>query len=65
MRDDELAWLLALNAERYAEEQARGVQGKAGKKGSGQASQGGRRLGRPRRDSQPDSGQTVQIGLAR
>jgi hypothetical protein len=37
VRDDVLARLLALNAERYAEEQARGLQGRGAKKGAGDA----------------------------
>jgi hypothetical protein len=66
VRDDVLARLLALNAERYAEEQARGLQGKTGKKGAGQPPQGSKRRERPPQSAQ--TGETApmqaeQMGL--
>jgi hypothetical protein len=64
VRDDVLARLLALNAERYQEEVDQGLHG-GGRRGGGSGGSGtGRRRGRPPRNSQPDSGQTAQIGLA-
>jgi hypothetical protein len=56
VRDDVLARLLALNAERYAEEVALGLHGKGGKQGA-KASKtdgaaGGKRRGRPAKASQ-------------
>ena len=51
MRDDVLARLLALNAERYAEEVALGLHAKGGKRG-----------GRPAKAA--ESVDTEQIGLA-
>ena len=63
VRDDVLARLLALNAERYAEEVAMGLHSK-GAKQAAQASGGGKRRGRPPRNPPPDSGQTAQIGPA-
>jgi hypothetical protein len=63
VRDDVLARLLALNAERYEEEVAQGLHG-AGRRGGGSGGSGtGRRRGRPPRNPQLDSGQTAQIGL--
>jgi hypothetical protein len=63
-RDDVLARLLALNAERYAEEQAMGLQGKvAGAKlGEAAGAPGGKRRGRPPKASPP--GDVEQIGLS-
>ena len=66
MRDDVLARLLALNAERYEEEVDQGLHG-GGRRGGGGSSGGsgtGRRRGRPPKTPAPDSGQTAQIGLA-
>jgi type I restriction-modification system DNA methylase subunit len=60
VRDDVLARLLALNAERYAEEVALGLHGKAGKKDS--AAGDGKRRGRPPKAALATDGQ--QIGLA-
>jgi len=55
IRDDVLARLLALNAERYAEEQAMGLQGKGGKAGAkpakATATAGATRRGRPAKGS--------------
>ena len=62
VRDDVLARLLALNAERYAEEVAQGLHSKGGRKASGAAAAGGKRRGRPAKTS--DSADTEQIGLA-
>ncbi|MFM7547420.1 MAG: SAM-dependent methyltransferase, partial [Cyanobacteriota bacterium] len=62
VRDDVLARLLALNAERYAEEVAQGLHGKAGKKPAADPAAGGKRRGRPARSA--DSTDTEQIGLA-
>ncbi|EAQ68799.1 hypothetical protein RS9917_00527 [Synechococcus sp. RS9917] len=62
VRDDVLARLLALNAERYAEEVAQGLHGKGGKKQSTAAPAGGKRRGRPVKAA--DSADTEQIGLA-
>jgi hypothetical protein len=68
VRDDVLARLLALNAERYEEEVALGLHSKGGKaaakasKAVGSAA-GGKGRGRPPKTPPPDSGQTVQIGL--
>ncbi|WP_254938611.1 hypothetical protein [Cyanobium sp. Morenito 9A2] len=66
VRDDVLARLLALNAERYAQEVALGLQGKGAKKA---ASAGGaaKRRGRPGKAGQlgeTEPMQTEQIGLA-
>ncbi len=73
VRDDVLARLLALNAERYAEEVALGLHSKAGKQAAkaaraiaGSAATGGQRRGRPPRASQPgDTGanHSEQMGL--
>jgi hypothetical protein len=63
VRDEVLARLLALNAERYAEEQAMGLQGKREKAGAGG---GGKRRGRPPRStpsSEPETQQMEQMGL--
>jgi hypothetical protein len=62
VRDDVLARLLALNAERYAEEVAQGLHGKAGKKAAPAAAGGGKRRGRPPKAALATDGQ--QIGLA-
>ena len=58
VRDDVLAMLLALNAERYAEEQPMGVQRKGGKAGAGGD---GKRKGSPLQAAK--AGETNQIGL--
>jgi hypothetical protein len=58
VRDDVLAMLLALNAERYAEEQAMGVQRKGGKAGAGGD---GKRKGSTLQAAK--AGETNQIGL--
>jgi hypothetical protein len=61
-----LARLLALNAERYAEEQARGVRGKVTSKAAGTAAAGGKRRGRPAKAAQAGetlSAQAEQMGL--
>lgn len=66
VRDDVLARLLALNAERYQEEVDQGLHG-GGRRGGGGSPGGsgtGRRRGRPPKTPAPDSGQTAQIGLA-
>ena len=65
VRDDVLARLLALNAERYAEEVAMGLHSKGGKQAA-KAGGGGKRRGRPAKTSQ--QGETggdlsVQMGL--
>ncbi|MFM1799370.1 MAG: hypothetical protein RLZZ117_1648, partial [Cyanobacteriota bacterium] len=52
VRDDVLARLLALNAERYAEEVAQGLHGKAGKKAAGSPAPGAKRRGRPPKAAQ-------------
>ena len=62
VRDDVLARLLALNAERYAEEVALGLHGKAGKKAAPAAAGDGKRRGRPPKAALATDGQ--QIGLA-
>ena len=62
VRDDVLARLLALNAERYAEEVAQGLHNKGGSKASGTAAAGGKRRGRPAKTA--ESADTEQIGLA-
>jgi len=62
VRDDVLARLLALNAERYAEEVALGLHGKGGKKPAKDPSAGGKRAGRPAKAV--ESADTEQIGLA-
>jgi hypothetical protein len=56
-----LARLLALNAERYAEEVALGLHAKGGKKPATDASAGGKRAGRPAKAA--ESADTEQIGL--
>jgi hypothetical protein len=58
LRDDVLARLLSLNAERYAEEVALGLRSKAGKQAAKAArasvgGAGGKRRGRPPKASQP------------
>jgi hypothetical protein len=62
VRDDVLARLLELNAERYAEEVAQGLHSKGGSKASGTAAAGDKRRGRPAKTA--DSADTEQIGLA-
>jgi len=52
VRDAVLARLLALNAERYAEEVALGLHGKGAKKAAGPAATGGKRRGRPPKAAQ-------------
>ena len=63
VRDD----VLALNAERYEEEVRLGLHSKAAKqaaKAAGAGGASGKLRGRPPKNSQPDSSQTAQIGLA-
>jgi len=62
VRDDVLARLLALNAERYEEEVAQGLHSKGGKKAAAPSTTGGKRRGRPPKADQ--AGETEQIGLA-
>ncbi|MCP9831473.1 N-6 DNA methylase [Synechococcus sp. HJ21-Hayes] len=62
VRDDVLARLLTLNAERYAEEVAQGLHGKGGKKAAPAAAGDGKRRGRPPKAALATDGQ--QIGLA-
>jgi hypothetical protein len=62
IRDDVLARLLALNAERYAEEQAMGLHGKGGQKPATAPVAGGKRRGRPAKAAAATD--TEQIGLA-
>ncbi len=63
MRDDVLARLLALNAERYEEELNLGLHSKGGKKAAPAAGPGGgKRRGRPAKTT--ESADTEQIGLA-
>jgi hypothetical protein len=62
IRDDVLARLLALNAERYAEEEAQGLSGKGGKKPAAGPTASGKRRGRPTKAT--ESVDTEQIGLA-
>jgi len=62
VREDVLARLLALNAERYAEEVALGLHGKTGKKPATNPAIGGKRRGRPAKAA--ESTDTGQIGLA-
>jgi hypothetical protein len=62
VRDDVLARLLALNAERYAEEEAQGLYGKGGKKPAAAPTASGKRRGRPTKAT--ESVDTEQIGLA-
>jgi hypothetical protein len=66
VRDDVLARLLALNAERYEEEVAQGLHSKSSKKASGPAAPGAKRRGRPPKSAQAGetgSVQAEQIGL--
>jgi hypothetical protein len=67
VRDDVLARLLALNAERYAEEVNLGLHSKGGKQAARATKAGstatGKRRGRPLKTPPPDSGKTAQIGL--
>jgi len=62
VRDDVLARLLALNAERYAEEVAQGLHGKTGKKPATNSAIDGKRRGRSAKAA--ESTDTGQIGLA-
>ena len=62
VREDVLARLLALNAERYAEEVAQGLHAKGGKKPAAAPTVGGKRRGRPAKTT--ESADTEQIGLA-
>ena len=62
VRDDVLARLLTLNAERYAEEVALGLHSKGGKKAAPAAAGDGKRRGRPPKAALATDGQ--QIGLA-
>jgi hypothetical protein len=67
IRDDVLARLLALNAERFAEEQAMGVQGKGGKtptKGNAGSSQRRVRGAKASQAAAADSQQAEQMGLS-
>ena len=61
VRDDVLARLLALNAERYSEEQARGLQGKGGKSSGAAGTATVKRRGRPTKAGQA-SGTEGQLG---
>jgi hypothetical protein len=72
VRDDVLARLLALNAERYAEEVALGLHSKGGKQAAkasravGSSAPGGKGRGRPAKASQvgeTEPMQTEQMGL--
>jgi hypothetical protein len=66
VREDVLARLLALNAERYGEEVAKGLHSKSSKKASGPAAPGAKRRGRPPKSAQvgeTGSVQAEQIGL--
>jgi hypothetical protein len=71
VRDDVLARLLALNAERYAEEVVLGLHGKGAKKAGAPAAPGVKRRGRPPKAAQAsetggqqtDNQQTEQMGL--
>jgi hypothetical protein len=66
VRDDVLARLLALNAERYSEEVAQGLHGKGSKKPAGPATPGGKRRGRPPKAAQAgetEAPQAEQMGL--
>ena len=62
VRDEVLARLLALNAERYAEEVALGLHGKTGNKPATNSAIDGKRRGRPAKAA--ESSDTGQIGLA-
>lgn len=62
VRDDVLARLLALNAERYAEEVAQGLHSKGSKKAAKAPAGGGKRRGRPAKAA--DSADTEQTGPA-
>jgi hypothetical protein len=66
VRDDVLARLLALNAERYAEEVAMGLHSKAAKQAAKASQAGGtatgKRRGRPPKSSQPDEPGPIQSG---
>lgn len=67
VRDDVLARLLALNAERYAAEVALGLHSKGAKQAAKAAGAGtGKRRGRPPKASKPgetDADHSEQIGL--
>jgi len=62
VRDDVLARLLALNAERYAEEQAMGLQGKGAKAGAGGCGVTGKHRGRAAKIPPADVDQ-IQLAL--
>lgn len=59
VRDDVLARLLALNAERYEEEVAQGLHSKGAKKAAGPATAGDKRRGQPPKATQ--AGETVGV----
>ena len=61
VRDDVLARLLALNAERYEEEVAQGLHSKGAKKAAGPATAGGKRRGRPSKATQAGETAGVQV----
>jgi hypothetical protein len=61
VRDDVLARLLALNAERYEEEVAQGLHSKGAKKAAGPATAGGKRRGRPPKATQAGETAGVQV----
>jgi hypothetical protein len=66
VRDDVLARLLALNAERYAEEVALGLHSKGGKATGATGTTTGKRRGRPAKASQASETEgrlTEQMGL--
>lgn len=65
VRDDVLARLLALNAERYAEEVAHGSHGGGQRGGGGSSgrSGNGRRRGRPPKNPQTEAGEDAQMNL--
>lgn len=66
IRDDVLARLLALNAERYAEEQAMGLHRKGGKVAGATGPKSGKRRGRPAKDGQASETEgklSEQMGL--
>jgi hypothetical protein len=61
VRDDVLARLFALNAERYGEEVALGLHGKGAKKAAWPATAGGKRRGRPPKATQAGETAGVQV----
>lgn len=61
VREDVLARLLALNAERYGEEVALGLHGKGARKAAGPATAGGKRRGRPPKATQAGETAGVQV----